>query len=154
MCAFASPLIQDWMTNGQDRFWSLKKEKSELSQMRDVAKKLEALDPGGKMLLTQDAYLAVEMGRKVPEGLEMGPFSYFPHLSAEEAKAVNVMNKERMENLLRSAPCRLAAFSGYGFAIEVPKGSETPKSVQEGFRAILGEKYKKVHPRVKAHLIY
>ena len=144
MCAFASPLIQDWMTNGQDRFWSLKKEKSELSQMRDVAKKLEALDPGGKMLLTQDAYLAVEMGRRVPEGLEMGPFSYFPHLSAEEAKAVNVMNKERMENLLRSAPCRLAAFSGYGFAIEVPKGSETPKSVQERFRAILGEKYQKV----------
>ena len=144
MCAFSSPLIQDWMTNGQDRFWTLKKGQSELSQMRDVARKLEAMDPGGKMLLTQDLYLAVEMERKVPEGLEMGPFSYFPHLSAAEAKAVNVMDTERMESLLRSAPCRLAAFSGYGFAIEVPKGSETPKSVQERFRAILGEKYQKV----------
>lgn len=144
MCAFASPLIQDWMTNGQDRFWSLKKGQSELSQMRDVARKLEAMDPGGTMLLTQDLYLAVEMQRKVPDGLEMGPFSYFPHLSAEEAKAVNVMNTERMENLLRSAPCRLAAFSGYGFAIEVPRGTETPKSVQNGFHAILGEKYQKV----------
>ena len=144
MCAFASPLIQDWMTNGQDRFWSLKKEKSELSQMRDVARRLEAMDPGGTMLLTQDLYLAVEMERKVPEGLEMGPFSYFPHLSAAEAESANVMNTGRMKNLLRSAPCRLAAFSGYGFAIEVPEGSETPKSVQDGFRAALGEKYRKV----------
>ena len=96
------------------------------------------------MLLTQDLYLAVEMERKVPEGLEMGPFSYFPHLSAAEAESANVMNTGRMENLLRSAPCRLAAFSGYGFAIEVPEGSETPKSVQDGFRAALGEKYRKV----------
>ena len=102
------------------------------------------MDPGGKMLLTQDLYLAVEMGRKVPDGLEMGPFSYFPDLSAAEAESVNVMNAERMERLLRSAPCRLAAFSGYGFAIEVPKGSETPKEVQDRFRSILDGAYRKV----------
>ena len=143
MCAFSSPLIQDWMTDGQDRFWTLKKGRSELSQMRDVATRLEAMDPGGTMLLTQDLYLAVEMGRKVPEGLEMGPFSYFPHLSSAEAESVNVMNTERLEKLLRSAPCRLAAFSGYGFAIEVPKGSETPESIQNGFRAALAENYRK-----------
>jgi hypothetical protein len=144
MCAFASPLVQDWMTNGQDRFWSVKKGRSELSQMRDVARRLERMDPGGKTLLTQDLYLAVEMERKVPEGLEMGPFSYFPDLSTAEAESIKVMNTERMERLLRSAPCRLAAFSGYGFAIEVPKGTETPGTVQKRFRSVLEESYGKV----------
>ena len=144
MCAIASPLLQDWMTNGQDRFWSLKKDRSELSQMRDVARKLETMDPGGTMLLTQDLYLAVEMGRKVPEGLDMGPFSYFPNLSDAEAMSINVMNTQRMESLLRSAPCRLAAFSGYGCAISVPKGDETPKAVQNRFRELLNAGYQKV----------
>ena len=142
MCAFASPLVQDWMTYGQDRFWSLKKDKSELAQMREVARRLEALDPGGDMLLTQDLYLAVEMGRKVPEGLEMGPFSYFPSFTTEEAEALHVMNGERLEALIDSAPCPLAAYSGYGFAIEVPKGTQTPVEVRRKFGDLLLRKYR------------
>jgi len=144
MCAFASPLVQDWMTNGQDRFWSIKKETSELAQMRDVARKLEALDPGGTMLFTQDLYLAVEMGRKVPDGLEMGPFSYFPAMSTEEAESLHVMNGERLERLIDSAPCELAAFSGYGFAIEVPKGAPTPDETARKFRDRLQKRYKRI----------
>ena len=142
MCAFGSPLVQDWMTNGQDRFWSIMKEKSELAQMRDVARKMEVLDPGGTMLFTQDLYLAVEMGRKVPEGLEMGPFSYFPAMSTEEAESLHVMNGERLERLIDSAPCELAAFSGYGFAIEVPKGTRTPVETVVRFRDKLRKRYK------------
>ncbi|MBQ3098702.1 MAG: hypothetical protein IJC66_11170, partial [Kiritimatiellae bacterium] len=144
MCAIASPLLQDWMTNGQDRFWSLKKDRSELAQMRDVARRLETMDPDGTMLLTQDLYLAVEMERKVPEGLEMGPFSYFPGLSDSEANSINVMNTRRMESLISSAPCKLAAFSGYGFAISVPKGDETKKAVQNRFRELLASEYEKI----------
>ncbi len=144
LCSFGSPLIQDWMTNGQDRFWSLKKDRSELAQMRDVAQRLEALDPGGKMLLTQDLYLAVEMGRKVPDGLEMGPFSYFPEMSTEEAESLHVMNGERLERLLDSAPCKLAAFSGYGFAIEVPKGTRTPVETVRKFSDRLRRKYDRI----------
>jgi hypothetical protein len=93
------------------------------------------------MLLTQDLYLAVEMGRKVPEGLEMGPFSYFPAMSTKEAESLHVMNGERLERLLDSAPCKLAAFSGYGFAIEVPKGTRTPVETVRKFEDILGKKY-------------
>jgi hypothetical protein len=144
MCAFASPLVQDWMTDGQDRFWTLKKGRSELSQMRDVARRLEKMDPGGSEILTQDLYLAFEMGRRVPEGLEMGPFSYFPDISTAEAESINVMNTERLERLLQSAPCRLAVFSGYGFAISAPKCIETPREVQDKLRAILRNSYRKV----------
>ena len=142
MCMISSPLVQDWMTNGQDRFWSIKKEKSEVAQMREVARELEKLDPGGKMLLTQDLYLAVEMDRKVPDGLEMGPFSYFPEMSTAEAERLHVMNGERMERLLDSAPCALAAFSGYGFAIEAPKGTQTPIETRRGFEERLRRKYR------------
>jgi hypothetical protein len=144
MCVFASPLVQDWMTNGQDRFWSVKKTSSELAQIREVAKYLDNLDPGGSMLFTQDLYLAVEMERKVPEGLEMGPFSFFSDLSEPEAESINVINTSKMEELIHLSPCKLAAFSGYGFAISVPKGSETPKELQNHFRSLLNLHYKKV----------
>lgn len=141
MCAFASPLMQDWMTNGQDRFWPRKKDASELSQIRTVAKSLERLDPGGDTLLTQDLYLAVEMGRKVPHGLEMGPFSYFPEMSTDKATSIHVMNGELMEGLLKSAPCPLAAVSGYGFAIESPKGAKTPDEVRWRYLDLIGTRY-------------
>jgi len=141
MCAFSSPLVQDWMTDGIDRFWALRKERPELAVLRDTARRLEKLDPGGTMLLTQDLYLAVEMGRKVPEGLEMGPFSYFPGISSADAEALHVMNSERLEKLLESSPCRLAAFSGYGFAIEVPRGSRTPEGDRNRFIDVLRRSY-------------
>ena len=143
MCAFASPLLQEWTTNGQDRFWTLKKSASELAQLRETARRLESLDPGGDMLLTQDLYLAVEMGRKVPECLEMGPFSYFPSFPADKAKSLHVLNGEGLERLLDSAPCRLAAFSGYGFAIASPEGAAVDGDEAERLYGILGRRYGK-----------
>ena len=110
--AFGSPLLEKWMTNGQDRFWSLKKEKTELAQLRDVAKRVNALDPDGKTLLTQDLYLAIETNRKVPAGLEMGPFS--------------MLDDAGWRKLLTEASktCKVAAGSGYMFAIKPPACTE------------------------------
>ncbi len=125
--SFGSPLLQEWMTNGQDRFWTLKKAKTELAQLRDAAAEVEKLDPNGKDILTQDLYLAVEAGRKVPHGLEMGPFSM---LTDDEWRA-----------LLDSAPCKVAALSGYSFAIMPPICNERPWEQQAEFCRILREKY-------------
>ena len=99
--SFGSPLLEKWMTNGQDRFWSLKKEKCELAQLRDVAKRIESIDPGGRTIFTQDLYLAIETNRKVPKGLEMGPFAM---LTDDEWKTL----------LAETAPqeCAVAALSG------------------------------------------
>ena len=96
------------------------------------------------MLLTQDLYLAVEAGRKVPEGLEMGPFSYFPDASAAEAEAWHVMNTDKLERLLASAPAEIAAFSGYAFAVAAPKCSEVPFDRQKNFFNILKKNYEAV----------
>ena len=127
-CSFGSPLLEKWTTNGQDRFWTLKKEKPELAQLRDVAARIEAMDPGGCDLLTQDLYLAVETGRRVPAGLEMGPFA--------------TLSDEEWRRLLGSAPCRIAALSGYSFAIEPPVCGERPVEKQMEFWSILKKRYR------------
>ncbi len=125
--AFGSPLLEQWTTNGKDRFWSLKKDRTELAQLRDVAAMLESIDPGGKTLLTQDLYLAVEMNRKVPKGLEMGPFS--------------ILSDLEWRNLLTSDPSTLAALSGYTFAIEPPKCNERSMALQMDYWDLLKKRY-------------
>ena len=127
--SFGSPLLEQWKTDGQDRFWTLRKSTSELGRLRETARRIEMLDPGGTMLLTQDLYLAIETRRKVPEGLEMGPFSYWPNRSDLKTKAfagAKVLDDAAMEALVASAPCAVAALSGYTFAIAAPVCDETP----------------------------
>ena len=126
--SFGSPLLEKWSTNGQDRFWSLKKETFELPQLRDVARRIEAMDPGGKELLTQDLYLAIETNRKVPKGLEMGPFS--------------TLTDEAWRKLLGYASCPIAALSGYSFAIEPPVCNERSIDRQMEYWSILKRNYK------------
>ena len=121
-------MLEKWSVNGQDRFWSLKKEKFELAQLRDVARRIETLDPGGKELLTQDLYLAIETGRKVPKGLEMGPFA--------------MLTDEEWRKLLGFASCEVAALSGYSFAIEPPVCKERPVDRQMEYWSILKRNYK------------
>lgn len=125
--SFGSPLLQEWTINRQDRFWSLKKQKTELAQLRDVAETVEALDPGGKTLLTQDLYLAIETGRRVPEGLEMGPFS--------------MLSDEQWKTLLNECECEIAALSGYAFAIDPPRCDERPMDRQMEYWNILRRRY-------------
>ena len=141
MVSASSPMLQQWTVYGQDRFWSHPKERTELSKLRFMAEEINLLDPGGSTLLTQDLYLAVEAGRKVPAGLEMGPFSYFPDLSSDAARARHVMNTEMLEKLLAAAPANVAAFSGYAFAIAAPKCDEVPFDRQKRFFRILKENY-------------
>ena len=141
LVSFTAPQLQEWTTYAQDRFWSQKKEKSELSKLREMGGIVNALDPDGTEILTQDLYLAVETGRTVPRGLEMGPFSYFPEISTEKARATHVLNRQLMEELLDSAPCRLAACSGYMFAISAPTCSRTTFEDQMSLLRTLKRRY-------------
>jgi hypothetical protein len=128
--AFGSPLLQDWTTNAQDRFWCRKKSACELRQLRETARRIEKLDPGGKMLFTQDLYLAVETNRKVPRGLEMGPFA--------------MLGDDEWKKLIDSAPCRIAAMSGYTFAIDPPECGERPVEKQLEYWQLLRKRYRLV----------
>ena len=145
LVSFTSPLLQEWTTYAPDRFWSQKKEQTELAKLREMGRVVNALDPDGTELLTQDLYLAVETGRMVPSGLEMGPFSYFPEMPTEKARAVHVLNDELMEELLDSAPCRLAACSGYAFAISAPTCAKTPDERVTHLHEVLHRHYKRAY---------
>lgn len=125
--SFGSPLLEEWMTDGQDRFWTLRKKDCEMALLRDAAREIERLDPGGKTLLTQDLYLAIETGRRVPDGLEMGPFS--------------MLSDEEWRNLLQNAECPVAALSGYTFAIDPPVCGERPADEQIEFWNIVRSRY-------------
>jgi len=63
--AFSSPINQDWMIAGRDRIWWKMKPAPSLFQLREVARDIRSM-AGDEILLTQDTYLAVEAGMKVP----------------------------------------------------------------------------------------
>ena len=134
--SFGSPLVEDFFTAGHDRFWVVRKDASDVSLLKDAASRIEALDPGGKTLLTQDLYLAIETRRHVPEGLEMGPFSYWG--DAENAPGLDDAGLKRV---IEESPCRVAALSGYSFAITAPSCMETPLEKQLAFWEAVRDRY-------------
>jgi len=141
LASFGSPMAQSWFVARQDRFWAVRKTAPDLAVLRQTARDVRALAGTDDLLLTQDTYLAVEAGMRVPEGLEMGPFSYFPQLSDEEAARYYVMNDTRLEALLAAAPASIAAYSGYGFAIRSPVMDEVPAAQRHAFLSTLGQHY-------------
>ena len=141
LATFGSPLTQEWLVARQDRFWAVRKTAPDLAQLRLAAREVQSLSDEDGLLLTQDIYLAVEAGMRVPEGLEMGPFSYFPELSDDESARFHVMNAGRLAALLESAPATVAAYSGYGFAIRSPVMDEVPEIERIRFLSLLGKNY-------------
>jgi hypothetical protein len=139
--AFASEVNQAWMIRGRDRIWWRMKAKPDLVMLREMGAWLRARTQPGDLLLTQDTYLAVEAGRDVPAGLELGPFSYYPDWDTERARTLQVMNRERLLALLMESPAEYAAFSGYGLSIRCPEVDELSANDQEELRAALHENY-------------
>jgi hypothetical protein len=118
--ALASPVAQSWFVGQRDRIWWPLKEESPLTRLRRVARFVREEAGDGAVLLTQDTYLAVEAGLRVPAGMELGPFCYFPDWEGNKAAACRVLNREQFLALLDSAPATVAAFSGYGLSIRSP----------------------------------
>jgi len=118
--ALASPVNQSWFVGQRDRIWWPLKEESPLTRLRRVARVVRGEAGEGAVLLTQDTYLAVEAGLRVPAGMELGPFCYFPEWDADKATDCRVLNREQFVALLASAPAEVAAFSGYGLSIRSP----------------------------------
>ncbi len=139
--AFASPMIQGWFIGDRDRIWWPFKEKSSLAILRETAAEIRKELGPNDLLLTQDIYLAVETGARVPYGLELGPFSYFPNWSREKADACHVLNRTSLIELLEKASAPVAAFSGYGFAIGCPEVAELPVQEQVVLWEILERNY-------------
>jgi hypothetical protein len=121
--SLSSPLLQDWLIDGRDRIWWPLKRETDLQELRRAASVIQTT--GGKLthklLLTQDTYLAVETGWHVPDGMELGPFCFFPGLTDEEAEAMHVLNEARYLDIIKNARCGMAAYSDWGIAIRSPE---------------------------------
>jgi uncharacterized membrane protein YeaQ/YmgE (transglycosylase-associated protein family) len=140
----ASPVTQSWIMRGIDRLWLVKRDEAPLARLQRVGEALRERLGEDKLLLTQDPYLAVETGARLPRGFEMGQFCYFPDLTKEQAVRYNVLNRDMLRERLRSCPARVAAFSGYGLAVRSPQVTELPQAEQQELRAILDARYKVV----------
>ncbi len=107
-----SPLVEGWISLGQDRLWMVLKEEPDLFRLRRAAKLVRTEIDRHRLpnqLLTQDLYLAVEAGVEVPPGYEMGPFMPPP-----------------CEGWLPQPLPAIAAWSGYTFALQFPAVTPTP----------------------------
>lgn len=124
-----SPLAEDWVSLGQDRFWVRVKSEPDLFRLRRAAALVRdeiARHRLPNVLLTQDAYLAVEAGADLPPGYEMGPF----------------MPPAPLPDPLPA----IAAWSGYTFALEFP--ALTPKPAPA--RAALLAQWRAAYPKTLA----
>ena len=141
MAAISSPMNQEWFMLRQDRFWVVKRSPTDLAKLQQAGKMIRANVPSGRMLLTQDTYLAVEAARRVPAGLEMGPFGYFPELDDATAARCHVLNRAGLLRALHQTDAPLAAFSGYAFAIGAPAMRELPAEAQKELWQAVMERY-------------
>jgi hypothetical protein len=123
-----SPALQNMFLGGQDRIWWRVRGTPQLVTLRRAAEVVKGLAGPDRLLLTQDLYLAVEAGLRVPSGMELGPFSYYPDWPTGRAVSRCVLNRERLEAILVAGDANVAAFSGYGLAIESPKLDPVPRS--------------------------
>ncbi|MBQ7666538.1 MAG: hypothetical protein IJS46_00900, partial [Kiritimatiellae bacterium] len=137
----ASPWPMKWVGGRQDRFWFSTDSSSAVARLRQAGKAVREANAGGKPLLVQDAYIAVEAGAPVLPGLEMGPFSVFPGLSDDEARRRRVHTPQTLLNAVRGADCDVATIGGYTFALECPSTNPLDEALREDLLAAVRERY-------------
>jgi hypothetical protein len=129
---------------GQDRIWWRVRCTPQLVTLHRAAGIVKGMAGPDGMLLTQDLYLAVESGLRVPPGMELGPFSYYPDWPTGRAVSRCVLNGERLEAILSAGVANVAAFSGYGLAIRSPELSPVPGPEREHLLGMVDAKYERV----------
>lgn len=139
--SISSPINQDWFIEGRELIWWRLKDRTPLIKLQQTAGNIRSLSKPSDMLLTQDPYLAVESGRTLPHGLEMGQFSYFPDLTNEQAEKLNVLNRAMFADLLQNCRAPLAAFSGYAFAMNAPQITPVSSADKALFEQIVNNRY-------------
>ena len=81
---------------------------------------------------------------RVPPGMELGPFCYFPDMTDAMAASCHVLNRALLQEVLASSEAPLAAFSDYGFAIRCPEITQLPVDEQAELWRVLSSRYEQV----------
>lgn len=146
LLAVSSPMLQGWFVGKRDRIWWPLRSEFPLAKLQRAAKivREECGGKPGDVLLTQDTYLAIEAGMRVPPGMELGPFSYFPYWDDKKAASCHVLNRKAMLELLETTDAKAAAFSGYGLTIRSPTVSPLEPGEERELADIVGRRYQSV----------
>lgn len=140
----SSPLCMTWVSIRQDRFWVEMKEKPDLIKLREVGRFVRDNTHEDDVLLTQDAYIAVEAGRRVLAGLEMGPFSIYPEMGDSEVSKLKVHNIGTLEKAIEESAAPIAALSGYAFALSSPAMGKLAPEHADALNAAVDRKYEEI----------
>lgn len=114
-------VAEGWIVIRQDRFWLTVKEEPDILRLRRAAETVRSVtvEKGlPRVLWTQDIYLAVEAGMRVPRGLEMGPFGLTAAADAPDAPWAPLRTDRLAETY---AEAGVAARSGYTFLLNAPR---------------------------------
>ena len=139
--AISSPINQAWMVVGRDRIWWRMREKPALLQLRDAARAIRERSGDATELLTQDTYLAVESGLRVPAGWEMGIFGYYPELDHATAERLHVRNRAMLHADIALSRARVAALSEYAFSVAAPAVAPLPEEEQRALRGMVETRF-------------
>ena len=137
----ASHWPMKWVDGEQHLFWFHSSLDSALARLRRAGRAVREANPEKKPILAQDAYLAVEAGVPVVPGFEMGPFSVFPDLSDDEARAHRVHNLATAEKAIRTCDADVAAISGYAFLLACPSTDPLPGADRERLLSAVRERF-------------
>ena len=140
----SSSFNMDWFVRGRDRIWWRMRDEASLAKLQRVGAEIRREMPAGSRLLTQDTLLAVEAGLRVPPGMEMGPFCYYPSFTDERASKLHVLSKSGLRAALSSGDAPVAAFSAYGLCIASPEVTELSVEEQAELRGLLERGYEPV----------
>ena len=94
---------------------------SDLELLHTAANEVRARVPEESLLLTFDTYLAVEAGRRVPKGFEMGVFSWFPNRPAEDGRTLGLLTTDRLLSAFDSPDLGGVAVSDQGLGILITR---------------------------------
>lgn len=140
--SFSSPMNQNWFLGKRELIWWKTRAHSPIAQLRATANEIKTLSANETNILTQDLYLAVETGLRVPEGMAMGTFSYYPDWTRERAATCRVVNREMLLEQIEKSPARVAAISEYGFAIASPTVEPVAPKNREEILSLIRQKYR------------
>lgn len=140
---WGSAAAEGWFVIRQDRFWLTLKTEPDLLRLRRAAaavRRAAAERNLPPVLWTQDTYLAVEAGMRVPRGLEMGPFGLTSAPDAPQAPWAP-LRTDRLDATYAEAG--VAARSGYTFLLDAPRMTDLR---QNGLRDALLEGWRRAYP--------
>lgn len=114
----ALAIAQGWTWLATHEQWA-RRSPSDLVALRQVARSLARDLPADRWLVSLDPALAVESGRRLPPGFEMGLFSWFPRRPPSDGERLGLLTTDRLLAAFASLDVGMVALSDEALGVLV-----------------------------------